>query len=200
MPDKRIMRSIPATFQTREDGGNLIIEGYFAVFNSRYEIGAGLSEVILPGAFRNTVAQDDIRALINHDTTLVIGRNKAGTLTLKEDERGLFGIIVVNPNDTDAMNCHARVERGDVTQCSIGFDIVREETEFFEDGSIQWQIREVKLWEVSVCTFPAYEETEIEARKAEAETIKKRAADAWRAKMTKRLKGETDGAEGINAP
>ena len=188
-------RSIPATFETREDGdGKLIIEGYFSVFNSRYDMGMGLSEIVLPGAFRNTIANDDIRALINHDTTLVLGRNKAGTLTLREDDHGLFGSIEINPNDSDAMNCHARVQRGDVTQCSIGFDIIREETEFFEDGSIQWQIREVKLWEVSVCTFPAYEETEVEARKAEAETIKKRAAEAWKAELRRRLKGEENGA------
>ena len=190
-----ILRSIPASFKTREDDGLLIIEGYFSVFNSRYNIAADLSEIVLPGAFRNTVENDDIRALINHDTTLVLGRNKAGTLTLREDEKGLFGSIVINPNDSDAMNCRARVLRGDVTQCSTGFDIVREETEFFEDGSIQWQIREVKLWEVSVCTFPAYEETEIAARQAEADTLRKRAAEAWKARIRKKLKGEeTDGA------
>lgn len=176
-------------FVTREGGGKLSIEGYFAVFNSAYEMAPGLSESIAPEAFDNTLA-GDIRALINHDTTLVLGRTKANTLQLRTDSHGLWGRIEINPKDSDAMNLYERVSRGDVDQCSIGFDILNEETEFRDDGSIHWTIREVKLYEVSACTFPAYEQTNISARKKEREEILKRKSEAWKEGVLKRLKGE----------
>jgi hypothetical protein len=174
---------------TREDGENLSIEGYFAVFNSNYDIGYGMSESIAPGAFDGTLS-DDVRALINHDTTLVLGRTAAHTLELRQDERGLWGRIAINPNDSDAMNLYNRVKRGDVNQCSFGFDILEEETEFRENGDIHWTIKSVKLYEVSCCTFPAYEETSIAARQRDAEELKKRALEAWKEKQRQRLKGE----------
>ena len=197
--EMRQMRTSASEFNTREDGEGLYIEGYFSVFNSNYDIAPGASESIAPGAFSNALS-DDIRALINHDTTLVLGRNKAGTLELREDARGLWGKITINPNDSDAMNLYERVKRGDVDQCSFGFDIIKEDTEIREDGSIHWTIREVKLYEVSCCTFPAYEDTSISARAKQIEEIKKRESEAWKLRMNNRLKGEkTDGTQNINA-
>lgn len=187
--DTRQMRSIDAQFTTREDSENLSIEGYFAVFNSNYDLGMGMSESIAPHAFDNTIS-DDVRALINHDTTLVLGRTSAHTLEIRQDEHGLWGHIDINPNDTDAMNLYARVKRGDVTQCSFGFDIVAEDTEFLENGDVHWTIREVKLYEVSCCTFPAYEETSISARTRDLEEIKKRSLEAWKENMKKRIHKE----------
>ena len=185
----RQLRAAASQFTTREDGDDLVIEGYFAVFNSTYNIFPGASESIAPGAFKNTLG-NDIRALINHDTTLVIGRNKAGTLELREDSHGLWGRVLINPNDQDAMNIYNRVKRGDVDQCSIGFNIVSEETEFREDGSVHWEIHEIDLWEVSVCTFPAYEETSVAAMKKDLETVMARETQKWREEMRARLKGE----------
>lgn len=187
----RMMRTASTEFKTRDDNGELAIEGYFAVFNSNYEIAEGMSESIAVGAFDNTLS-DDIRALINHDTTLVLGRTKAGTLQLRTDSHGLWGHISINPNDSDAMNLYNRVQRGDVDQCSFGFDILSEETDFREDGSVHWTIKEVKLYEVSPCTFPAYEETSIAARSKERNELIKRKNDAWKEKMIAKLKGETE--------
>lgn len=183
----RQLRTIASDFKTRADGEELRIEGYFAVFNSTYNIFDGAEEVIAPGAFRNTLDRD-IRALIDHETMYVLGRNTAGTLELREDNLGLWGSVLINPNDQDAMNLYARVSRGDVSQCSIGFEIVSENTEIL-NGITRWTITEIRLYEVSVCTFPAYSETSIKARKEELEEIKKRAMDAWRVKMTSKLKG-----------
>lgn len=186
--EQRMMRTASTQFNTRDDDGNLAIEGYFAVFNSNYDIGDKMSESIAPGAFDNTIA-DDIRALINHDTTLVLGRTKAGTLQLRTDSHGLWGHIDINPNDSDAMNLYNRVQRGDVDQCSFGFDILNEETDFREDGSVHWTIKEVKLYEVSPCTFPAYEETSIAARTKERNDLLKRKNDAWKENTLNKLKG-----------
>lgn len=190
----RQMRSIASKFETREENDERIIEGYFAVFNSNYEIGPGMSESVAPGAFKNTLS-GDIRALVNHDTTLVLGRNTAKTLELSEDERGLWGRIRINPNDSDAVNLYERVKRGDVSQCSFGFDILDEETEFREDGGVHWTIREVKLYEVSCVTFPAYESTNIDARSKQRDDILKRKTEEWRIKMKERINHGTQSTD-----
>ena len=184
----RQLRAVATQFETRETGEAPHISGYFAVFDSVYEIGPGMSESIAPGAFSHTLG-DDIRALTNHDTTLVLGRTAAGTLTIREDEKGLWADIAINPNDSDAMNTWHRVQRGDVSQCSIGFDILREDTEFRPDGATHWTIREVKLYEITVCTFPAYEETSIQARSAQREELRARALAAWKEQQKQKLKG-----------
>lgn len=182
------VRSTQSKFETREADGEMYISGYFAVFNSEYEMWPGAVESIADTAFDGALA-DDIRCLIDHETRLVIGRNKAGTLTLKVDARGLWGEVRINPNDQDAVNLYERVKRGDVDQCSFGFDILDEE---FEDrgDSVKWTIKKVKLYEVSVVTFPAYEETSVSARKRQLGEIKKRSIEAWKQRTLKRLKGE----------
>lgn len=187
----RQLRTASTQFETREDGENLYIEGYFAVFNSNYEIGPGMSESIAPGAFDNTLS-GDIRALINHDTTLVLGRTKARTLELRTDAHGLWGRITINRNDGDALNLYERVKRGDVDQCSFGFDIISQETDFRDDGSVHWTITEVELFEVSPCTFPAYEETNISARAKERDDLIKRKNEAWKEKVLKKVRGEKE--------
>lgn len=184
-------RTAQTEWHVREDTENPTIEGYFAVFNSNYEMGFDMSESIAPGAFTNSIS-GDIRALINHDTTLVLGRTTAHTLEVRQDERGLWGKISINPKDTDAMNLYERVKRGDVTQCSFGFEIVSEETDFRDDGSIHWTITEARVHEVSVCTFPAYEDTGVKARAELKEELIQRKNEAWKAQMLKKLKGVTE--------
>lgn len=186
----RQMRSVASEFQTRADEGtgDLYISGYFSVFNSNYEIWPGATESVSPEAFDGTLS-DDIRCLIDHETRLVLGRNKAGTLDLKTDSRGLWGEVKINQKDQDAMNLYERVRRGDVNQCSFGFEILDEE---FEDRGteVHWTIKKVKLYEVSVVTFPAYDETEVSARKQDYKVIQKRKHEAWKDQALKKLKGE----------
>ena len=191
MIGKRRMRTVGTEFITRDDGEAPAIEGYFSVFNSNYEIAPGMSESVAPGAFTNSLA-NDVRALTNHDTTLVLGRTKNHTLELREDAHGLWGHIDINPNDADAMNLYERVKRGDVDQCSFGFDIRSEDTDIREDGSVHWTIKRVKLYEVSCCTFPAYEETNISARARDRGEFLRRKGLAWREKMKARLKHGTE--------
>ena len=178
-------------FQTREDGEEMIIEGYFAVFNSRYELFDDAYETILPGAFDGETDRD-VRALADHDTRIVLGRTTANTLQLKVDERGLFGRILINKKDQEAVNIYERVKRGDVNQCSFGFSIEDEEIEYKDGIPAVWKIKKVRLYEVSVVTFPAYEDTGVVARKRETEDIKKRQLESWRFSMLKKLKGEKE--------
>ena len=186
------------SFETRADDNGMCIEGYFAVFNSNYELFDGCTESVAPEAFDNTLG-GDIKALCDHDTRLVLGRSKAGTLELRTDSHGLWGRIKINPNDRDAVNLYERVKRGDVDQCSFGFEIVREESDFRDDGTVHFTIREVKLYEVSVVTFPAYSETSVSARKRDVAEIQKRRLDAWKATTRARLKGEKNGTESTDA-
>lgn len=182
------IRNLGADLQTRADeqSDKKVIEGYFSVFNSETELFPGAYEEIAPGAFDNTLS-NDVRALINHDTSYVLGRNKSNTLDLKVDSRGLWGSIVINENDSDAVNLYERVKRGDVDQCSFGFEILKEDTDYRDDGSIKWTIREVKLHEVSVCTFPAYSDTSVQARMKQAEKLQQRSIEKRKHELKERL-------------
>jgi phage head maturation protease len=111
----------------------------------------------------------------------------------------LWGRITINPNDSDAVNLYERVKRGDVDQCSFGFDIREEEADFRDDGSVHFTIRDVELFEVSVVTFPAYAETSVSARKQDVAEIQKRKLDAWKISTRARLKGEKNGTESTDA-
>lgn len=178
-----------AGFETREAEGKRYIDGYFAVFGSKYWLWDDAYETIDPGAF-DLATDTDVRALTNHDTTLVLGRTTAGTLTLSVDGHGLRGSIEINDADQDAVNQYERVKRGDVTQCSFGFEILDQATERTEGQPTVFRIKRVKLYEVSVCTFPAYPDTAVKARQAEVEEIDRRRAEEWRESMLMKLKGE----------
>lgn len=193
--DNRIVRQMrfsTSQFQTRADeaSGDMYISGYFAVFGSNYEICTGATESISEHAFEGALA-DDIRCLIDHETRLVLGRTKAGTLTLKVDSRGLWGEVKINQKDQDAMNLYERVKRGDVDQCSFGFDILEEE---FEDrgDSVHWTIKKVKLYEVSIVTFPAYEDTSVSVRGKQLADIRKKSAESFKIRMLSKMKGDKE--------
>lgn len=179
--------------KTREaDNENPHVDGYFAVFGDVYEVWPGVTESIAPGAFTDSVSQD-VRALYNHNTDVVLGRASAGTLHLKQDDRGLWGDIEINRDDTEAMNVYRRIKRGDITGCSFGFEIESERYDQHEDGSVHYTIEKVNpLYEVSPCVFPAYEATRISARGRNLDEIKKRSLQAWKDTMMKRLKGAND--------
>ncbi|KLR75278.1 HK97 family phage prohead protease [Geobacillus sp. T6] len=182
---RSLQTNITATRAEQDD--EMYIEGYFAVFNRETELFPGAFEEIAPEAFNETLS-NDIRALINHDTSLVLGRNKAGTLELKVDSRGLWGRIKINPRDSDAVNLYERVKRGDVDQCSFGFNIIEEETEFRDDGTVKWRLKKVDLHEVSVVTFPAYQDTSVQARMQEYEQHKKRKLEQRKMKLKERIR------------
>lgn len=182
------IRTVQAKFTAREEGEgqDLYIEGRWIPFGQETELWPGAFEEIAPTACDETLG-NDIRALTNHNSTLVLGRNKAGTLKLEIRSDGLWGSVKINREDSDAMNTYARVKRGDVDQCSFGFEILEETTDWRDDGTVKWTITKMRLHEVSVCTFPAYEETGVQARKAEVEQHRERLLEAKRTKLKERL-------------
>jgi len=174
----------------RAEDGKRYIEGYFALYNSATELTPGIEEVIEPGAFADTLT-NDIRALYNHDTSMVLGRNTSGTLVLREDAKGLYGKIEI-PDTSYANDLHVLVSRGDVTQCSFGFNIVEESTEDLGGGKYRFRIRKIDLHEISVVTFPAYRDTLVHARderSADVDAINKRSFEIRKQELLKKVRG-----------
>ncbi|HHX61568.1 MAG TPA: HK97 family phage prohead protease [Epulopiscium sp.] len=187
MSEKKMqIRQIISDLQTREEDGELYLEGYFITYDKVTELWPGVYEEIYQNACSKTL-DNDIRALTNHDTTLILGRNKANTLILKEDEKGLWGKVRINKDDSDAVNIYHRVKRGDVSGNSFGGYFLEEEVVNGEDGSVKWGVKEIDLREVSICTFPQYEETSIQARKKDFDQHEKRQIEVRKNKLKERL-------------
>ncbi|MCM3735596.1 HK97 family phage prohead protease [Bacillus cytotoxicus] len=169
MPNKKEMRTFEITgLQTRDatDTESNMISGYAAVFNSPTSIGDWFTETIAPGAFSRAISENnDIRALFNHDWNNVLGRTKSGTLRLFEDERGLKFEVDL-PNTSVAHDLVESMRRGDINQCSFGFRATEEIWDYNVEPALR-TIQEVELYEVSVVSIPAYEDTEVSLRSKE---------------------------------
>jgi hypothetical protein len=154
-------RSLATAPELRAGDNGKTIAGYAAIFNDVADIGGSFREVIAPGAFKDTL-DGDIRALVDHDSGRVIGRSKAGTLRLNEDNRGL-AVEIDLPDTTDGRDLSVSLERGDISGMSFGFRVTHDEWD--ETGDIPTRtIRAVELFEVSAVAFPAYEGTELALR------------------------------------
>lgn len=149
----------------QDDKGLRHIVGYAAIFNTLSDDLGWFREKIEPGAFAETIKADDVRALLNHDSNYVLGRNKSGTLTLAEDERGLK--IDISPPDTQfARDLMTSIDRGDINQMSFGFRTLTDEWSLI-DGKDVRTLKKVQLFDVSAVVFPAYPDTEVGLRSLE---------------------------------
>lgn len=150
--------------RAESDGKDLRLIGHAAVFNKRSEEIFGFREIVLPGAFKESIKKDDIRALWNHDPAHILGRNKAGTLRLKEDDKGLRTEIDL-PDTQLARDLYTSVKRGDVDQMSFGFLVLPDGDQWRrENGEVLRELIKVELFDVSPVTYPAYPQTDISAR------------------------------------
>jgi len=155
-----------------DDGDKMpTIRGHAAVFNQPSEEMGGwmrFREQIAPGAFKDSIKKDDVRALWNHDPNHVLGRTKSKTLKLKEDDKGLA--IEINPPKTQtARDLVESIRRGDVSHMSFGFDTQQDSWDYpkDEDGKALPAMRtlhKVKLFDVSPVTYPAYPQTDVNCR------------------------------------
>ncbi len=150
------------------DGNKRMIVGYAAVFDKPADMGYWV-EYVRAGAFSKTIAEQDIRCLYNHNPDNLLGRNKAGTLRLTEDVNGLR--YECDTPDTDIGNrVYNGVERRDISQCSFGFVVIKDrwykEKARTADGTeVEVDARElleVKLYDVSPVTYPAYDQTTVD--------------------------------------
>jgi len=134
-----------------------VITGYAAVFDKYSEDLGWFKEKIKKGAFSKTIKENDIRALINHNPDLIIGRTKNKTLKLWEDDKGL-GFEVKLPDTSYAKDLKESIKRKDITQNSFGFQMIKDE--WSKDGKKRL-LKEVKLFDISPVTFPAYKQTSV---------------------------------------
>lgn len=159
----KLERRFEKGIELREEGGKRMIRGYAARFNSPSQDLGGFIEKIDPGAFAKAIDRDDVRALFNHDSNLILGRNKAGTLTLREDESGLY--CEIDPPDTTAgRDLVESIRRGDIDGMSFAFSPVDDSWGKMDDGTPLRTLREVALYDVSPVTYPAYRSTSVGVR------------------------------------
>lgn len=178
--------------QTNDEDDRLVLTACFV----RYDVPAPARpydyyEQIARGCF-GTSLFDDIMCLYNHNPDLILGRVSAGTLSLEDRPDGLYGTIVINADDAEAVNVYNRVKRGDICGCSFGAWIESDRWET-SDGHDLCTIEQAELFEVSVCPFPFYPTTTVESRSAqhaEAEDHKRRRACRERLFLYKKKKVE----------
>jgi HK97 family phage prohead protease len=154
--------------ESRELEGKSVqtLRGYAAKFNVRSELIWGLfREEIAPGAFSDSLGED-IRALMNHNTGIVLGRTRANTLRLFEDGVGL-GFELDLPDTTAGRDLAESIRRGDISQMSFGFETLSDEWRL-EDKTEVRTLKKVRLFEISPVAFPAYPQTEVAMRSLEA--------------------------------
>jgi HK97 family phage prohead protease len=156
--DKRSVAYTNLELRAEEDGNTLV--GYAAVFDSPSEP-MPYTEFVRRGAFAKTLTDGaDVRLLIDHEG-VPLARTKSGTLALEEDERGLRVEAELDPANPDAMRVLSAMRRGDLSQMSFAFKTIKDA--YNEDRSVR-ELKEVKLFDVSIVTFPAYEDTVAELR------------------------------------
>ncbi len=156
--EKRSIAYTNLELRAVEDGNTLV--GYAAVFDSPSEP-MPYTEFVRRGAFSKTLTDGaDVRLLIDHEG-VPLARTKSGTLALEEDERGLRVEAELDPANPDAMRVLSAMRRGDLSQMSFAFKTIKDA--YNEDRSVR-ELKEVKLFDVSIVTFPAYEDTVAELR------------------------------------
>lgn len=167
--EKRMFDAEALTVHRRDDGKSPMMRGHAAVFNELSGDLGGFREQIIAGAFAEAIETDDVRALINHDSNFVLGRNRAGTLAMREDVRGL-AVEITPPDTAFARDLIVSMERGDVTQMSFAFRIRPNGEDWAKNDDGVWvrSVKRVRLYDVSVVTYPAYTQTDVAMRSLDA--------------------------------
>lgn len=152
--------------EVKHDGESIKVSGYAAVFNQETDIGGHFRERIAKGAFRDAIGRDDVVFVINHEG-LPLARTRSGTLTLREDDHGLFIESELDSSDPDVQKIIPKMKRGDLDKMSFAF--LPSKQEWDESGDIPLRtITEAQLFDVSIVTTPAYEGTDIGLRSLES--------------------------------
>lgn len=183
---------IGAPVEVRSDQAGLRVEGYAAVFDEETVIGGSFREVIAKGAFANAIRRgDDVVFLVNHDG-LPLARTRSNTLSLAEDDHGLRISTLLDPEDPDVKAIAGKMRRGDLDKMSFAFIPDRQEWDDTGDMPLR-VIRDLRLYDVSVVTMPAYEGTEIGLRHLDQfrreQRRKNRSSAAIRLRMKANLAG-----------
>ncbi len=162
---EREIRALVRPVETRADGDKMTVAGYAAVFGQETDIAEEFFEVIEPGAFKRSINGEDVLALYQHNPCCILGRKSAGTLRLKEDNKGL-AVEIDLPNTTNGRDVRELIQRGDISGMSFGFyvpDTLSEKWDFSVNPPRR-RILNVELYEVSIVANPAYSGTSVALR------------------------------------
>lgn len=176
--ERRFFEAERVEIRKGKPGSTSTIGGYAARFNVMSENLGGFREQIAPGAFAACLG-DDIRALFNHDTNIVLGRTTAGTCRVMQDSKGLQYEIDL-PDTQAARDLLIAIDRGDVTQSSFGFRVAPNGDTWDEDESgviVRTVTKVARLYDVSPVTIPAYPDA----------SVGKRSLDVWQATRSAEL-------------
>lgn len=149
--------------EVRAEGKELVAYGYAYRFNRLSQNLGGFVEMITPGAGKKSIGESDIRALFNHDPNKVLGRNRAGTLTLEEDDQG--GAYEIRlPDNTVGRDLATSLEREDITGSSFGFRLVADDWDETDEGFPLRKLEQFSIRDVGPVTFPAYTDADSSLR------------------------------------
>lgn len=184
----RAMETIKAV-----DDEKMIVEGYALRFNTLSNDLGGFVETISPEALKEADLSD-VRCLIDHDSSKVLGRTTSETLELKIDEEGLYFRTQL-PNTTYAKDLYENIRLGNINQCSFGFILDEDGDEFEkrEDGLFKRTLRKIKsLFDVSIVTYPAYNDTDVSPALRSIEQIKEQELADIKAKQQEEVRKQTE--------
>lgn len=179
--EQRFVQGTGASVRAEGDAA-LTIEGYGALFNRETVIGYWFREVILPGAFTDSIADGDIRVAFNHDANFILGRTSAKTAIVSEDETGLRYEATPPATRADVVES---IKRKDVTGSSFAFSIESDDDEEWDYSEVKAgklplrKIKRATLFETGPVAWPAYDDTTVSARAvAKVEEAKQQRAEA----------------------
>lgn len=166
MSEKEIRILTVSGIEIRAKGDAQSIRGYAAKFNVMSENLGGFRETIKPGAFSD-VLSNDVRALVNHEDSMVLARTASKTLAIGEDDEGLWYECSM-PDTSYARDLIVSLKRGDVTQSSFAFTVASGGDQWDEDEETGAYVRTInkigRLYDVSPVTYPAYPDATVGLR------------------------------------
>ena len=164
--ERRALEGLEVAVRAEQGKELPVIRGYAAVFNTPSVDLGGFREQIVPGAFADSIKADDVRATVDHDPGKLIGRNRSGTLELREDAKGLA--VEIRPPDTSAgRDVIESIRRGDLSGMSFSFRTIDDAWETVGGAQVR-TLKKVQLRDVSPVAFPAYPDTSVACRSMEA--------------------------------
>ena len=171
--------------ETRAGKSIPVIKGQAAPFGSLSEERRGVRDRIEKGAYRASINGErrDVAALREHNPELLLGRQSAGTLRMKETSDGLQ-VEILPPDDRNGRSAVTSIERGDLRHRSCGY-VVKDFELVREDGQDIRVLKDVELFDVSLVAFPAYQDTSVDTRSLEVWSRSVEFSGAWETRKNK---------------